>query len=69
MKCQHCGGDDCIPIENNSLGYEIQKFVPKTGWESVPGEPFAAFCLAETAMDKIPKDKFERRVYSKLVRR
>lgn len=60
-----CGGEDCKPHENNSMGVEIQEYDKTKGWVAVT-EPYECFCKARRALAAFPADGVSRRPYSAL---
>lgn len=67
--CKVCGGQDCRPRENNSLGVEIQTYSHEGGWTGKSEKLYETFCEAAKAMDELPKDGTTHRVYSALAER
>ena len=53
----------CRPLGTNIEGVNIEEFHLPDGWRNVSEKPYDTFCGAKRALDSIPRDKIERRVY------
>jgi hypothetical protein len=54
---------NCQALGTNISGINIEEFHLSDGWKSVSETPYESYCSAKRALDAIPKDNIERRVY------